>query len=135
MQRAQPAQYQETIFGSRQHRHLIVGFAQFRPPLFIGGNQSHQHIGMAAGIFGSGFKGDIAAVFMSTEKERCRPGIINNSRNMMTFSHRLHLKGLGAGGFKENYSCFRADEGFNPRADQRVIIGGGNSHFRQQTAA
>ncbi|MCG6396364.1 hypothetical protein K6U71_18310 [Vibrio alginolyticus] len=96
---------------------------------------------MTAGVFGTGFQGDITAVFMGAEKERGRPGVINNGCHMMAFRHGgdrrniLHLERLGAGGFKENHGCFRADKRFNPRADQRIIIGGGNAHFCQQTAA
>ena len=44
MQCAQTAQHKEAILSPGQHRHLVIGFAQFRPPLCIGGNQPHQYI-------------------------------------------------------------------------------------------
>ena len=138
LHRAQAAQREKHILGTGRNRHLIDGLGEPRKPLRIGGDEAEQQIGMAGEILGARLHRHVDAVRVRRKEQRRRPGVVGDDagaarvRGCGDRRDVLHLQRLRARRFDEHRLGVGAHQRGDPRADERIVIGGLDAHALQR---
>ncbi len=138
---AQPAERLIAVVRRDVAAEIVHAVAQPRIMLLGHGDDAHHQVRVPADVLGGCVDRDVEAVPERLEVQPARPGVIQHAQHAALSGHPrdgrdvLHFEGERARQLQEEDPGVRPDQGFDPGADQRVVVGRLDAEARQHAVA